>query len=326
MTTVNAIRFNEIGAPDVLHLDSITLDKPTGHQVLVENKAIGVNFIDTYHRSGLYPCPLPSGLGSEAAGTVVETGEQVTGFKPGDRVVYASAPLGAYAEAHLVPESALIRLPETMTDTLAAGVLLKGLTAAYLLLKTYPVSAGDKVLIHAAAGGVGSLLSQWAKALGAYVIGTVGREEKVALARHNGCDEVILYRQTNVVEAVQTLTSGQGVDVVYDSVGHDTFSMSIDSLRPRGMLVSFGNASGAVPEFKPLLLAQKGSLYITRPKLADYVAHPSEQQFLADALFACIAEGKLNVNVNHTFSLAEAQLAHETLERGVTTGSMVLIP
>ena len=234
------------------------------------------------------------------------------------------SPLGAYAEAHLVPEQALIKLPDTIPTRLAAGMMLKGLTAAYLLLKTYPVTATDTILVHAAAGGVGSILTQWAKAIGATVIGSVGSSKKVDIAQQNGCDEVLLYREIDLPEAVGKITSGRGVDVVYDSVGKDTFDMSLRSLKCRGMLVSFGNASGPVPDFSPLLLTQMGSLYITRPSLFDYVADPEEQQFLADALFERVTGGDISIQINHEFPLADAALAQTTLESGQTTGSIIL--
>ncbi|MGH1486152.1 MAG: quinone oxidoreductase family protein [Cellvibrionaceae bacterium] len=324
MKYTNAILLSKTGGPEVLSYQEIELPDLTEGQVLIKHDYIGVNFIDTYFRSGLYPTDLPSGLGSEAAGTVVALGPGVTRVKVGDRVVYASAPLGAYSEAHVVPEKSLIILPNEVSSKIAAGMMLKGLTAAYLLLKTFPLSKDHCILVHAAAGGVGSILTQWAKSIGAYVIGTVGRPEKAALAKEQGCDEVILYRQSDVPTRVKELTAGLGVDVVYDSVGKDTFAASIDSLKPRGMLVSFGNASGAVPEFKPLLLAQKGSLFLTRPTLAHYVADPDEQQELADSLFKQVVNKHVMINVNYEFELAEAKNAHKALESGATTGSVVL--
>lgn len=326
MTDVVSIRFSQLGGSEVLSLETRTLPSLERHQVLVRHDAIGVNFIDTYHRSGLYPVELPSGLGTEAAGIVEAVGAGVRRAKVGDRVVYASASLGAYSEAHIVPEKSLIAIPEGIESTVAAAMTLKGLTAAYLLLKTFPLSPKHSVLIHAAAGGVGSILTQWAKAIGAHVIGTVGRPDKIEQAKAQGCDEVILYREVDVPEAVKSLTEGRGVDVVYDSVGKDTFEMSLSSLKPRGMLVSFGNASGAVPAFAPLLLAQKGSLFITRPSLGHYVADPDEQQELADALFSRVLNGEIKINVNHEFALRDAILAHDIIESGVTMGSIVLIP
>ncbi len=323
---IKAIRINGYGDHSVLNLDKIELPPPSDHQVLVQHEAIGVNFIDIYHRSGLYPLELPSGLGKEATGTVAAVGSAVTRVDVGDRVGYVAAPLGAYAEAHLVPEDILIKLPTAIPAKDAAGMLLKGLTAAYLLLKTYPVTSADTILVHAAAGGVGSILTQWAKAIGATVIGSVGSAGKVDIAKQNGCDEVLLYREIDLPAAVIDITSGRGVDVVYDSVGKDTFDMSLRSLKCRGMLVSFGNASGPVPDFSPLLLTKMGSLYLTRPSLFDYVSDPKEQQLLADALFERVIAGDISIQVNHEFPLAEAALAQHTLESGQTTGSIILLP
>jgi NADPH:quinone reductase len=321
-----AIQIDAYGDHSVLRLREINLPALAPNEVLVQHEAIGVNFIDIYHRSGLYPLELPSGIGKEAAGTVAAIGDGVTRVAVGDRVSYVSAPLGAYSQAHIVPENVLIKLPEAITSEIAAGMMLKGLTAAYLILKTYPVTSADTVLIHAAAGGVGSILTQWARAIGATVIGTVGSEQKIDTAKRNGCDEVLLYREVDVPSEVRQLTSGRGVDVVYDSVGRDTFDLSLRCLKRRGMMVSFGNASGAVPDFPPLLLTQMGSLYLTRPSLFDYVADPEEQQFLADSLFARVSWGDISIQINHKFSLADAALAQQTLESGVTTGSTILLP
>lgn len=321
-----SIQIDEYGDHSLLQLKDIELPLPSGTQVLVRHEAIGVNFIDTYHRSGLYPLELPSGLGKEAAGVVTAVGEGVTQVKVGDRVCYVSAPIGTYAEAQVVPEDCLIKLPDSIPSKTAAGMMLKGMTAAYLLLKTYPVSASDTILMHAAAGGVGSILTQWAKAIGATVIGTVGSVKKAGIAKQNGCDEVLLYREVDLPAMVHEITSGMGVDVVYDGVGNDTFNISLQCLKRRGMMVSFGNASGAVPDFSPLLLTQMGSLYLTRPSLFDYVAEQEEQQFLADALFERVNRGDITIQISHEFPLAEAGLAHETLESGVTTGSIILVP
>ncbi len=321
-----AIQIDGYGDHSVLRLRDIELREPAANEVLVQHDAIGVNFIDIYHRSGLYPLELPSGIGKEAAGIVSAVGDAVTRVVVGDRVSYVSAPLGAYSQAHIVPENALIKLPGTITSEVAAGMMLKGLTAAYLILKTYPVTSADTILVHAAAGGVGSILTQWARAIGATVIGTVGSEQKVDTAKQNGCDEVLLYREVDVPSEVRQLTSGRGVDVVYDSVGRDTFDLSLRCLKRRGMMVSFGNASGAVPDFPPLLLTQMGSLYLTRPSLFDYVADPEEQQFLADSLFTRVSKGDISIQINHKFSLADAALAQQTLESGLTTGSTILLP
>jgi NADPH:quinone reductase len=321
-----SIRINKYGDHSVLQLNDIQLPTPSGNQVLVQQEAIGVNFIDTYHRSGLYPLELPSGLGNEAAGVVAAVGDDVTQVSVGDRVCYVAAPIGAYAEAHIVPEECLIKLPDAISAKTAAGMMLKGMTAAYLLLKTYPVTAESIILVHAAAGGVGSILTQWAKAIGATVIGTVGSSAKAEIAKQNGCDEVLLYREVNVPAAVKDITSDRGVDVVYDGVGKDTFEISLKSLKRRGMLVSFGNASGAVPDFSPLLLTKMGSLYLTRPSLFDYVAEPEEQQLLADALLQRVISGDIRIQIKHVFPLAEACVAQQTLESGVTTGSIILVP
>ncbi len=322
----NSIQIDEYGDYRVLQLRDVELPEPTGNLVQVQNEAIGVNFIDTYHRSGLYPMDLPSGLGKEAAGVVTAVGERVTQVTVGDRVCYVAAPLGAYAEMHIVPEDVLIKVPDSISSKTAAAMMLKGMTAAYLLLKTYPVTSSDTILMHAAAGGVGSILTQWARAIGATVIGTVGSAEKADMAKQNGCDEVLLYREVDVPAAVREITSDRGVDVVYDGVGKDTFDISLQCLKRRGMMVSFGNASGAVPDFSPLLLTKMGSLYLTRPSLFDYVAEPEEQQFLADALFERVSSGEISIQINREFPLAEAGEAHKTLESGVTTGSIILVP
>ncbi len=321
-----SIQIEKYGDHSVLQLKDIQLPEPSGTQVLVCHEAIGVNFIDTYHRSGLYPLELPSGLGKEAAGVVAAVGEEVTQVSVGDRVCYVSAPIGTYAEAHIIPEDLLIKIPDAITSKTTAAMMLKGMTAAYLLLKTYPVSSSDTILMHAAAGGVGSILTQWAKSLGATVIGTVGSEKKAAIAKQNGCDEVLLYREIDVPAAVKEITSGRGVDVVYDGVGKDTFDTSLQSLKRRGMMVSFGNASGAVPDFSPLLLTKMGSLYLTRPSLFDYVAEPAEQHLLADALFERVSSGDISIQIKQEFQLADAGLAHKTLESGATTGSIILLP
>ena len=321
-----SIQIEQFGDHSVLQLKEIELPKPSGNQVVVKQEAVGVNFIDTYHRSGLYPMELPSGLGKEAAGVVTAVGDKVTNIAVGDRVCYVAAPLGAYSDTHIVPEPAVIKLPDAISCKTAAAMMLKGMTAAYLLLKTYTVTAADTILVHAAAGGVGSIITQWARAIGATVIGTVGSAAKAELAKQNGCDEVLLYREVDVPAAVNKITNNRGVDVVYDGVGKDTFNLSLQSLKTRGMMVSFGNASGAVPDFSPLLLTKMGSLYLTRPSLFDYVAEPEEQQFLANALFELVASGVISIQINREFPLAEASEAHKTLESGTTTGSIILIP
>jgi NADPH2:quinone reductase len=323
--SIRRIQFSETGNASVLKTISETLKKPEPNEVVVKNEAIGINFIDIYFRTGLYPVDsLPSGLGSEGAGIVEAVGKNVTKFKPGDRVAYCSGPLGAYTNFHTVPESSLVALPESISFEQAAAMMLKGLTAAYLLLKTFPLKSKHTLLVHAAAGGVGTILTQWAQAIGANVIGTVGRKEKIQLAESQGCNSVLLYREIDVPNKVKELTNNKGVDVVYDSVGKDTFEASIDSLKPRGMMVSFGNASGAVPEFKPLLLAQKGSLFITRPTLGHYISDPNEQQELADALFSKVIDGSISIKIGESYPLNEVVAAHESLESGKTTGSIIL--
>ncbi len=326
MTSITKVTFSNTGGPEVMKIDKHILGLPGPNEVLVRHDVVGVNFIDTYYRSGLYSAQLPSGLGSEAAGIVEAVGSAVTRVSIGDRVAYASGPLGAYAEAHIVPENVLVKLPEGIDSKTAAAMMLKGLTVAYLLLKSFPLQASHTLLVHAAAGGVGSILTQWAHAIGATVIGSVGREEKVALAKQQGCDHVLLYREVDVPGEVRALTEGKGVDVVYDSVGKDTFHWSLDSLKTRGMMVSFGNASGAVPDFPPLLLAQKGSLFFTRPRLADYVDNPDELQELANALFERVISGDIGIKASHEYVLSDVVKAHKELESGQTTGSLVLIP
>ncbi len=320
------VRFSVCGDPEVMELTKISPETLEPHQVLVKHEAIGVNFIDTYHRSGLYPLSLPSGLGKEAAGIVEAIGSDVSHVSVGDRVAYVNAPIGAYAEKHIVDETALIHLPDEVSMEAAAAIMLKGLTAAYLLLKTHRLISDDTILVHAAAGGVSSILIPWAKHIGARVIGTVGSQAKVATAKANGCDEVLLYREVDIPKEVRSITSGRGVDVVYDSVGKDTFEMSLDCLCPRGLFVSFGNASGAVPDFSPLYLAKKGSLFMTRPVLFDYVSDRNEQQELADALFDQVKNQRIAVNITHRLSLSKALEAHQLLESGTTTGSLILVP
>ncbi|HEV2650992.1 MAG TPA: quinone oxidoreductase [Rhizomicrobium sp.] len=322
---MKAIRFDHAGGPEVLKFEDIQLPPPGPGMVHVKHTAIGVNYIDTYHRSGLYKLPLPSGLGSEAAGVVEALGEGVTALKVGDRVAYAGT-IGAYAQANNVPADKLVKLPASISDEDAAAAMLKGMTAQYLLKRTYPVKAGQTILWHAAAGGVGLIAGQWAKHLGVTVIGTVGAEEKFALARANGCAHVISAQDPDWAKKVRALTNGDGVPVVYDSVGKAIFAGSIDSLAVRGMLVSFGNSSGPVPAFEPALLAAKGSLYITRPTLVHYTRNAQELQETADDLFAVIASGAVKFQINQRFPLADAAKAHQALESRRTTGATILIP
>jgi NADPH2:quinone reductase len=323
---MKAIRILKNGGPEVLTLQDVELPAPGPGEVLVRAAAIGVNFIDTYHRSGLYKLSLPTGLGTEAAGTVESVGEGVTSFKPGDRVAYCTAPVGAYAEAHLVPADKLVKLPEAIGfDTAAAG-MLKGLTAQYLLKQTFAVQPGQTILFHSAAGGVGLIAGQWAKHLGATVIGTVGSDDKIALAEANGYSLVLNLNQDDWVAKVREATGGKGVPVVYDSVGKDTWDGSLDCLATRGMMVSFGNSSGAVPSFSLAILSQKGSLYLTRPTLFAYAAAPEALQAMADDLFAVIASGAVKIAVNQRFALADARKAHEALHSRKTTGATILVP
>jgi NADPH2:quinone reductase len=322
---VKAVRIHQTGGVEVLSLENVALDAPGPGMVTVRNRAIGLNYIDTYHRSGLYPLPLPIGLGLEGAGVVEALGEGVD-LCVGDRVVYCSAGFGAYAEALNLPAARLVKIPDGIDFDTAAAVALKGATAEYLLQRTYPLKAGETCLFHAAAGGVGLIFGQWARAIGASVIGTVSTSEKAALARDHGYDHVINYREENVVERVLEITGGSKLPVVYDGVGKDTFDMSLDCLRPRGLMVSFGNASGSPPPLDLQVLSAKGSLYITRPTLMTYVADSAEmRQCLAD-VFARILNGDVKVEINQRYALADVAQAHTDLESRKTTGSTILVP
>lgn len=323
---MKAIRIAKTGGPEVLTVQDIELAPPGPGQVQVRHAAIGVNFIDTYQRSGLYKLPLPTGLGSEAAGTVEAVDAGVAAFKPGDRVAYCTAPVGAYAEAHNVPAETLIKLPESISFETAAAAMLKGLTAQYLLKQTYAVKPGETILFHSAAGGVGLIAGQWAKHLGATVIGTVGSDSKIELAKQNGYELLLNLKHDDWVAAVRKKTDGAGVPVVYDSVGKDTWAGSLDCLMPRGLMVSFGNSSGAVPAFEPVLLSQKGSLYLTRPTLFHYAATADALQAMANDLFAVIASGAVKITINQRFALSEARAAHEALQSRKTTGATILVP
>ena len=323
---MRAIRFSKTGGPEVLTLENIELPPLKPGQARIKHTAIGVNFIDTYHRTGLYPLPLPSGLGLEAAGIVDAIGDGVTNVRVGERVGYCSGPVGAYAEMNIVAADRLVKIPASLSDETVAAGLLKGMTVQYLLKRTFPVKGGQTILFHAAAGGVGSIASQWAKHLGAHVIGTVGSEEKVALAKSDGCEHVLNTRKDDWSKRVRELTGGEGVPVVYDSIGKDTFEGSLNSLAVRGMLVSFGNSSGAVPAFEPGILSAKGSLYLTRPTLAHYTRTPKELQETADDLFSVIASGAVKIAIHQRFKLAEARQAHEALHSRNTTGATILIP
>lgn len=323
---ISAIRFKALGGPDVLSLERIDLPAPPQGHVRIRHTAIGVNFIDVYHRTGLYPLPLPSGLGLEAAGVIESLGSGVPNWRIGDRVAYASGPIGAYAQAANIPSARIVKIPDAISDDVAAASLLKGMTAEYLLLRTYLVKPNETILFHAAAGGVGQIACQWAKALGATIIGTVGSRDKVAAAQAAGCDHVIVSREENVAARVREITGGKGVPVVYDSVGRDTFMASIDSLSPLGVFVSFGNASGPVPPFEPGLLAQKGSLFFTRPTLATYTATPELLAQSAGALFSAMASGAVKVAKPKSYPLAHAAEAHIALQSRTTMGSLILTP
>jgi NADPH:quinone reductase len=319
------VRIHTTGGPEVLRWESIGLSPPESGEVQIKHTAIGLNFIDTYHRSGLYPIALPAVLGSEAAGVVDAVGEGVTSLAVGDRVAYATAGIGAYAEKRNVRASALVKLPSSIDDRIAAATIFKGLTAHYLLEIGRIREKPKTIVVHAAAGGVGLLLSQWAKHLGATVIGTAGSEAKADIARAHGCDHVVLYRHERLPERVRAITDGAGVDVVYDSIGKDTFHESLDALRRRGLFVSFGQSSGPIGPFEPRLLAQKGSLFLTRPTLNDY-AVGEELRARANELFAAIEQKVLKVRVKHTYPLRDAEQAHRDLEARKTTGSTLLLP
>ena len=319
-----AIRIHEFGGPEVLTLESVEVPEPAAGEARIRHTAIGLNLIDTYHRTGLYPLELPSGLGSEAAGVVEAVGESVTEVSVGDRVVYTGMPTGSYAGQRNFAADRLVPIPEDISDEVAAAVLLKGLTAWYLLRRSYAVQPGDPILLYAAAGGVGSLASQWAKQLGATVIGVVSTREKAELAKSQGCDHVIM-ADDDIAARTRELTGGEGVAAVYDSVGRDTFTASLDALRLHGTLVSFGNASGPVEPFSPLELAQRGSLYVTRPILFHFIRTRAELLAACDELFATLRKG-MNVRIGQTYALENAAQAHLDIEARLTTGSTVLVP
>jgi len=323
---MRAIRFEETGGPEVLKLVDVETPTPGPGQALVRHEAIGINFIDTYHRSGLYPVRLPSGLGSEAAGVVEAVGDGVSRVKVGDRVAYAGGALGAYAEYATVNADRLVKLPAGVDARTAAAALLKGMTVEFLLRRCHPVKAGETILVHAAAGGVGQIMVQWAKALGAVVIATVGSQEKAARVRELGADHVILYREQDVAAEVRRITGGAGVPVAYDSVGKDTFEATLKSLARRGLFVSFGNASGPPDPVPPGRLAQAGSLFLTRPTLFDYIVTTDELDESAGALWEMITSGKVKVEIGQTFPLADAAKAHEALQGRATIGASLLEP
>jgi len=323
----NVVRMYQTGGPEVLRYEHMEVGDPGPGQVRIRHVAVGLNYADTYFRNGTYPVPLPSGMGVEAAGVVVSVGAGVTNVAPGDRVTYTGFvnTLGAYSTERLVPAAPLIRLPDSIAFETAAAMTMRGLTSAYLMRRIHPFQAGDTILLHAAAGGVGLIVSQWAKLLGLTVIGTVSTEAKAELARAHGCDHIIYYTREDVAKRVRELTDGVGVSVVFDSVGKTTFMGSLDSLRRRGTMVCVGTASGPVPPFDPALLAMKGSLFLTRPALADYIADPAEKQALADEVFGHVAAGRIHIGINQRYALEDAVQAHQDLEARRTTGSSIFV-
>jgi len=322
-----AIRFHKAGGPEVLQLEEVEVGKPGPGQARVRHVAVGLNFADTYFRTGLYPIPLPNGMGVEASGIVEAIGDGVTNVAPGDRVTYTGFvnTLGAYSTERVIPTAPLIKLPTEISCETAAAMTMRGLTSAYLMRRVWPLRAGDTILLHAAAGGVGLIVSQWAKLLGLTVIGTVSTEAKAEVARAHGCDHVIDYRREDVAKRVRELTNGVGASVVYDSVGKDTFAGSLDSVKRRGLLVCVGTASGPIPPIDATQLAIKGSVFVTRPALADYIADPAEKSELAGELFGHVAAGRIRIEINQRYKLEEAPQAHRDLEARKTTGSSIFV-
>lgn len=321
-----AIRINQVGGPEVMELVDVEVGAPGPGEVCVRHAAIGLNYIDVYFRTGAYPQPLPGGLGMEGAGTVEAVGEGVDFLKPGDRVAYACPPVGAYADVRNMPAAGLVKLPDTIDFETAAAMMLQGMTVQYLFNRTRPLRAGDTILFHAAAGGVGLLACQWARALGVTMIGTVGSDEKAELAKAHGCTHTINYNKENFVERVKELTGGKGVPVVYDSIGKDTFIGSLDCLAPLGMLVSFGSASGPVPSFNLNEITSRGSLFITRPALFHYIDKREDLEATAADLFKMVQSGKVKIEINQRYALKDVGQAHRDLEARKTTGSTILIP
>ncbi|MCT9811219.1 quinone oxidoreductase [Acidovorax sp. Be4] len=321
------VRFYETGGPEVLRFEDVDVGQPGPGEVRLRHVAVGLNFADTYFRSGIYPVPMPSGIGNEAAGVIEAVGPGVTGLAVGDRVTYTgfTNTLGAYSSERLIAAAPLIKLPEGISCETAAAMTMRGLSAAYLCRKIYPFQRGETILLHAAAGGVGLIVSQWAKLLGLSVIGTVSTDAKAEVAKAHGCDHVINYSHEDVVARVREITGGVGVSVVFDSVGKDTFMLSLDCLKRRGLLVCVGTASGKIPPFDPAILARKGSLYVTRPGLADYIADPVEKQELVDELFGHVAAGRIRIEINQRYALADAVQAHRDLEGRKTTGSSIFV-
>ena len=323
----NAIKIHQIGGSDQLEYASFDLPPVGNGDVVIDQKAIGLNFIDVYHRNGLYPvADFPAIIGLEGAGIISQVGGDVGEFSPGDRVAYASPPMGAYADQRVMPANRIVKLPDSIAFDTAAAMMLQGLTVQYLTRQTYKVKPGETVLLHAAAGGVGLIACQWLKHLGATVIGTVGNDEKAEIAKAHGCDHTILYRDEDIAARVRDITDGKGVPVVYDSVGKSTLMASLDSLAPRGLLVSFGNASGPVDNFNLGILAQKGSLYVTRPTLMTYIAERENMVQMARDLFEVVESGAVRIKINQRYKLSEAAQAHDDLEGRKTTGSTILEP
>jgi len=322
----NAIRIHQAGGPEVLQWESVVVGEPGAGEARVRHTAVGLNYIDTYHRSGLYKLPLPSGIGVEAAGVVEAVGPGVSDIRKGDRVAYGGAPPGSYAEVRVMPADKLVKLPDDVSDRSAATLMLKGLTVQYLFRQTFPLKGGETILFHAAAGGVGLIACQWARALGVTLIGTVGSDEKAALAKANGCAHTIVYTRENFVERVKEITGGKGVPVVYDSIGKDTFPASLDCLKPRGLFVSFGSSSGPIAAFDIGLLVQKGSLFATRPSIAGYAVTRQDLLKMADEMLALVKGGKIVSEARQTYALKDAAQAHRDLEARKTTGATLLLP
>ncbi|MED5801045.1 quinone oxidoreductase [Gordonia sp. Z-3] len=318
-----AVRFHETGGPEVLRWEAVYVPEPGVGEVRIRHEAVGLNFADTYFRTGLYPAPLPAGMGVEAAGTVEAVGPGVADFAPGDRVTYTGSPLGAYSTERVMPAEHLIALPDEIGFDTAAAMTMRGLTTAYLLRRIWPVAAGDTVLLQAAAGGVGLIFTQWARLLGIRVIGTVSTKAKAEVAHAHGCDEVIIYTEENVAQRVRELTDGVGVRVAYDSIGARTYASSLASVARRGLLVCFGTASGPVPPIDAMQLALAGSVYVTRPALADFIADPAERRELAAELFGHVAAGRISIEINQRYELSDAVAAHRDLESGRSVGSSV---
>jgi NADPH2:quinone reductase len=323
---MKAVKIERNGGPEVIKIEEITLDKPGNDEVLIEHVAIGLNYIDNYHRSGLYPLKLPTGIGMEASGIIKEVGPNVANFSVGDKVAYAALPLGAYSTHRIYPTKSLIKVPDGIDLTLAAALMTKGLTTFYLLHKTYPVSSGETVLFHAAAGGVGQIFCQWAKSLGCKVIGTVGSDEKISVAKKNGCDEVINYSKEDFSKKVMELTDGKGLPVVYDGVGKLTFEKSLQCLKTRGMMVSFGNASGSLSPIDVTKMLQPKGLFFVRPSMGQYLTTSEELNEASKVLFEKISSGKVKVEIFKTYKLDDIQQAHIDLEARKITGSAVIVP